>query len=441
MLDILQSQGASAAFSQRYRVTRELGRGGMGQVFLAMDLRSGESVAIKTLLAEADAESLERLRREALALEQIRHPNLVKLLELSLEGRRPFLVMELVVGESLEELIRQAGPVTDKRSFDRRAQWLEEVCSAVAVIHEAGLVHRDIKPSNIMICAKTGRAILLDLGIVGRDRSSDSSMAGALGPTLTKTQQSLGTPHYMAPEQIDSALASLGPRADVWSLGALAFFLVSGEPPYEDCDEVTFFARRMNLAARSLRKLNPFCPRWFSDLAAEALKREPAERLELRALREALAARDFRSSKRPVGLIALAFGLILSLALCGAWIWSSLQRAARQAGKEALEARLREGEGQLEGGRPVPLEALRACAKDYEGLGGGPLLAWAEGPWRSRRPGGLAVIKGPCFAECGPWRRARRAACALDFVGSRACWTKARARPPGRGCYGPPMRA
>ena len=207
----------------RYEVESELGRGGMGLVYLARDVWLGRAVAIKVIapIFAGDSGVTARFREEAKALASIRNPYIVQVYASGPYGTSHYLAMEFVRGRSLRELLkgakREGGPVPVYRALSI----LADVAGGVDAVHAAGLVHRDVKPANILIEEDTGRPVLVDFGLaVPGDRH-----ARAL----------LGTPRYMAPEQTGLGRfgTAVSPRTDVYALGVTAFELLTGRVPFE----------------------------------------------------------------------------------------------------------------------------------------------------------------------------------------------------------------
>ena len=203
----------------RYRRRRSLGRGGMGEVWLAEDLLLGRQVAIKRLrfdLDDSDPVAVERVIREARMAARLHHPAAVTTFDLIMESGRPHVVMEYVEGDTLAELIRRRGRIDPFEA----AQLIREVAQVLAVAHRSGIVHRDIKPANIIINS-AHHPKLADFGIArgGDDRS------------LTGTGQLIGTVAFMAPEVAGTGVASAA--SDIWSLGATLYAAVEGHAPYD----------------------------------------------------------------------------------------------------------------------------------------------------------------------------------------------------------------
>ena len=198
-----------------YRVEREIGRGGMGTVYLAEDRKLGRSVDIKLLLDEvsADPERLARFEREARVLASLNHNNIATLYGFEKEGDTSFLVMELVEGETLAERIKRGAVPVD----EALALFLQ-IAEGLGAAHEKGVIHRDLKPANIKV-TEEGAVKILDFGLVHED-SSD----------MTKTGHVMGTPNYMSPEQVQGL--PIDPRSDIFSLGAVFYELLTRKKPF-----------------------------------------------------------------------------------------------------------------------------------------------------------------------------------------------------------------
>lgn len=212
-----QDPGALPDLGTRYRLEGELGRGGFGAVYRAVDLQSGQSVALKLSLQALDPDQQARLLREVRLVRDLRHPGLVPLLDLVRDPEgRPALVYQLVEGEDLARSLARESP-----SISQALDWLEQVGQALDALHRAGLVHRDLKPGNLMR-EETGRIRLLDYGLLRPDHP---------GETLTATGMLVGTPEYLAPECLESG-TRVDFRADLYALGCLAHHFLVGQPPY-----------------------------------------------------------------------------------------------------------------------------------------------------------------------------------------------------------------
>jgi serine/threonine-protein kinase len=212
-----------ASLGDAYTIERELPRGGMSRVFVALETALGRRVVIKVLAPELTATlSAERFKREIVLAARLQHPNIVPLLSAGQAGSSLYYTMPLVDGESLRQRIDRERPM----DLSNVARILEEVASALAYAHGENIIHRDIKPENVMFFH--GRAVVLDFGI-GKALSAASQRDTEGG--ITQAGVSLGTPTYIAPEQAGGDPA-LDHRADIYALGVVAYEMISGHPPF-----------------------------------------------------------------------------------------------------------------------------------------------------------------------------------------------------------------
>jgi eukaryotic-like serine/threonine-protein kinase len=211
-----------------FEILEEIGAGGMGRVYLARDRSLGRLVALKTLGDEvAGPEYRKRLLAEAQAASSLSHPSIVTIYQVGSEDGVDFIAMERVVGRPLAQVIREEGPLGEEQV--RRIAL--ELAEALAVAHRAGVIHRDLKPGNVMV-TPDGRVKVLDFGLAKRVAVPEDSMSEEL-PTLsqiTRDGSILGTPPYMAPEQIQGR--PVGPRTDLFALGATLYEMLTGERPF-----------------------------------------------------------------------------------------------------------------------------------------------------------------------------------------------------------------
>src|SRR5262245_20581541 len=205
-----------AMLAGRYRIVGLLGKGGMGEVYRADDLKLGQPVALK-LLPESlagNASSLERLYAEVRLSRQVSHPNVCRVYDVGEADDQHFLTMEYVDGEDLASLLRRIG----RLPHDKALEIARQLCAGLTAAHDRGVLHRDLKPSNIMIDGR-GRARVTDFGLA------------ALGGEVTGREALAGTPAYMAPEQL--AGREVTGRSDIYSLGLVLYELFTGKPPFE----------------------------------------------------------------------------------------------------------------------------------------------------------------------------------------------------------------
>jgi eukaryotic-like serine/threonine-protein kinase len=204
----------------RYRVEREVGRGGMGSVWLCRDDRLGRPVAVKQVggLPGESSMHLARALREARHSAALNHPNVVAIFDALEDGDQVWLVMEYVPSRTLDQIVREGGPLEPREA----ARIGADVADGLAAAHALGTVHRDVKPSNVLVRDDDGRALIADFGIA-RTKGQEQ---------LTRSGVVTGTPAYFAPELARGQEAS--PASDVWALGVSLYVAVQGEPPYED---------------------------------------------------------------------------------------------------------------------------------------------------------------------------------------------------------------
>lgn len=253
--------------ADRYYLEQRAGEGGMGVVFRAHDRITGAPVALKILHAEYRSPSdIDRFIREAEILATLRHPNIVAHVDHGeAEGGRYFLAMEWLEGRDLGVHL-EGGPL----SVEDAAALIRKVAEALGVAHARGVVHRDIKPSNIFMReGSVERPAILDFGIAKRLRASRA---------LTKTGAIIGTPSYMAPEQVRGE-REIGPAADVFALGCVLYECLLGKPPFVGTHIAAVLAKVLFQPAPPLRAERPELPEALDALVARMLAKEPAERL------------------------------------------------------------------------------------------------------------------------------------------------------------------
>ena len=210
----------------RYEILRELGRGGMGAVYLAEDTRLKRKVAIKILPTNfaSQTERVRRFEQEALAVSSLNHPNILTIYEIGQIDLIPFIVTEFIDGVTLRQRLAEA-PMDLSEALDV----LTQVAAALAAAHSAGIIHRDIKPENIMI-RRDGLVKVLDFGIAKLAGQTPESIQEIRTPNAAQ-QYLLGTPKYISPEQIRGLIVDA--RTDIWSLGVVLYEMVTGRTPYE----------------------------------------------------------------------------------------------------------------------------------------------------------------------------------------------------------------
>ena len=275
-------------YAGRYRLGPELGRGGMGVVHLAHDEQLGRDVALKTmaLSARADAVAAGRFEREARALAALHHPGVVTVYDYGESDGELYLVMQLVEGGSLDQRLsghRRLSPA-------RTAELATGVAAALDALHSRGLVHRDIKPSNILLEGYEERPVLCDFGLAKPTAVADG---------LTSTGETVGTVHYMSPEQLAGDHAT--PASDVYALGCVLFHCLTGRPPFTGADVHDVAAAHRSAAVPDVRALVPDLPDSVQPVLERCLAKDPAQRYgsagaAARGLQAALAPSDTATS-------------------------------------------------------------------------------------------------------------------------------------------------
>jgi formylglycine-generating enzyme required for sulfatase activity/tRNA A-37 threonylcarbamoyl transferase component Bud32 len=254
----------------RYRLLRELGRGGMGVVYQARHTVMNREVVIKVIskaLLDQPA-ALERFRREVQAAAQLAHPNIVTAHDAEQAGDTHFLVMEFVPGQSLAEVLQKKGPLPVVHA----CHYARQVALGLQHAFEKGMVHRDIKPQNLMLTPK-GQVKILDFGL-----AKLASERGT-GKGLTASGAYMGTPDYSAPEQATDA-RSADIRADLYSLGCTLYCLLAGHPPFQEDTAVKTILAHLEKVPRPLTELRPDVPPALWVVVARLLAKDPAQRFQ-----------------------------------------------------------------------------------------------------------------------------------------------------------------
>jgi len=253
----------------QYRIVRLLGQGGMGAVYLARDLALDREVAVKVVRTDA-REMHDRFRGEARTAARLSHPNIVPLHAYGEVAGMPYFVMGYVRGESLAERLRREGKLSEEES--RRV--LAELAGALDHAHRQGVVHRDIKPDNVLIDDESGRAMLTDFGVAKGTGHGEV------------TTHIVGTPHYMSPEQA-SGRGDVDGRSDLYSLGVLAYVMLSGHLPFEGASVADVLAKQRTQEPPPLRSVSDAT----AQLVERCLAKDPDKRWpDARSLQIALGA-------------------------------------------------------------------------------------------------------------------------------------------------------
>jgi serine/threonine-protein kinase len=279
--------GSGSVVGGRWQIVREIGRGGVGAVFEAEDTEK-RRVAIKVLLPQWRQQEavLERFAREARVLMRLTSPHVGKLLDVGNldeeEGDLPYLVLEYLEGNDLDNVLFQLGRVPFRQAF----AWGADACEGVAAAHDLGVVHRDLKPSNVFLARGSESPPIvkvLDFGIAAGE-PSPSRRAG-----LTNVEYPLGTPAYMSPEQM-LASSEVDARSDIWSMGVLLYQLITGRLPFPGTSDLELFSAAMTRSPQPLSMhLKEALPPVVEQLLLDCLRKSPTERYpSMRVLSKAL---------------------------------------------------------------------------------------------------------------------------------------------------------
>ena len=307
----------------RYAIERELGRGGMGTVYLARDLRLDRPVALKVLLPEFATQSglRDRFLRETRTAASFSHPNIVPVYAVEEADDHLAYAMGLVEGETLTERVARAGPLPVRELV----RILKDVGHALAYAHGRGVVHRDIKPDNVMLERATGRAMVLDFGI-----SRSMAQAAPSASNLTRVGEVVGTPEYMSPEQASGD--TVDGRSDLYSLGLTAYYAATGTTAVTGDSTQKILVRQLTERLPSIATLRAELPPALAAAVDRCVEKDPAERFPAaEALVEEIDAAQLAEPEIPLPIRLFAddlAGLSLSALFLLVLAW---QLAAMQA--------------------------------------------------------------------------------------------------------------
>lgn len=280
--------------SGRYRLEQKIGEGGMGSVYLAVDLELDRKVAVKLLAKNlvGEADVVERFEREARLTAKLDHPNIVPIYDVGRTGDRPFIVMKRLEGDTLAGLLRHKGGLT----ADESLKLLRQLAAGLDYIHASGFIHRDIKAGNIFVSPE-GHATILDFGILRAARGHEA---------LTRTGVVMGTPHYMAPEQ---ALGSkdVDHRVDLYALAVVMFECLTGTLPFEADSELRLIQLQAHAPPPDLLERAPWIARPIAEVMKQALAKRPGDRFNSGALLLAALQASYDQAKtQPAAVPVLA---------------------------------------------------------------------------------------------------------------------------------------
>lgn len=306
----------------RYHNVSLIGQGGSGKVYRAERRDNGQVVAIKVLeLRNKDSIKIKRFRREALAIASLNHQNIVRIHDLDVDSRdgdstdNPnFLVMDWIEGQDLE-----VAQIELDQDHDSSLEWLlpvfTQIADALAHAHERGVIHRDLKPANIMIETDTKAPVLIDFGLV---KIKTDKIPAYLSnyESLTKTGQALGTPRFMAPEQILGKKDRIDERADVWGFGATLYYCLTGSPPYPVNNVLDLFELIHGHDPSRAKKIVPNLPDWLDELCSRCLTRDSTLRPSMKEVYSVLKNQRIEHPNSPsYRQMGLVFGVISAFAM------------------------------------------------------------------------------------------------------------------------------
>ena len=319
----------------KYVLECELGRGGMGVVYRARDEQLRRTVALKVLLGEGtDPRMIERFQREARAAAKLRHPGIVPVYEIGASEGRQYFTMEYVEGASLDRVLKAPGSHGFRRSGNglaarEAAELVRQAAEAVEYAHGQGIVHRDLKPHNVLLPAGSRQVKVADFGLAKDVKLSPEEAKEAA--KLTRSGMMLGTPGYMPPEQACGDQAQIGPRSDVYALGATLFHLLTGQAPFVGRSAGEIMVQLLTTPAPSPRAKNGAVPRELETICLKCLEKAPNDRY-----RSAGAlAEDLARYLAGAGIEARRVGVLEK-----AQRWAGTHRLAAAAGAALLAVAL-----------------------------------------------------------------------------------------------------
>ena len=307
----------AAALADRYRIERELGAGGMATVYLAQDLKHDRKVALKVLKPELAAVlGAERFVVEIKTTAALQHPHILPLFDSGEAGGFLYYVMPFIDGETLRAKLDRETQL----GVDEAVRIATDVASALHYAHTHGVIHRDIKPENILL--HDGRPMVADFGIA-------LAVSAAAGGRMTETGLSLGTPHYMSPEQA-TAEKEITARSDVYSLGSVLYEMLAGQPPHLGGSAQQIIMKIIAEPVEPVTRYRKAVPPNVAAAVAKSLEKLPADRFEsAKAFAEALANPAFMTERIAAGasagvprrIVAAAVSVAVLALAVAAWGW------------------------------------------------------------------------------------------------------------------------
>jgi serine/threonine-protein kinase len=403
----------ASALADRYRIERELGQGGMAAVYLAQDLKHDRKVALKVLKPELAAVlGAERFVVEIKTTASLQHPHILPLFDSGTADGFLFYVMPYIQGETLRTRLDRETQL----GIDEAVKITSDVADALHYAHTQGVIHRDIKPENILLA--NGRPMVADFGIA-------LAVSAAAGGRMTETGLSLGTPHYMSPEQA-TAEKELTARSDIYSLGSVLYEMLTGNPPHTGASAQQIIMKIVTEDAAPVTRLRKAVPPNVAAAVAKSLEKLPADRFgSAKAFADALGNPAFRfsggvdmagSARAPVGhrrgtrvRLAAALVAFVGVGVAGVWLGTRI-RAAPVAAVGAMRFRIALPDDSAVAPLPVDLRsiALSPDGRSIVATGAGPggvsqlyARGVAELEWKGIA--GTLGAEAPFFSYDGEW--------------------------------------
>jgi eukaryotic-like serine/threonine-protein kinase len=404
----------------KYRIERQIGRGGMGVVLAATHLQLEHLVAIKVMRRDLveDDRALDRLLMEARSAARIRSEHVARVLDVgTLENGSPFIVMEYLEGENLADLLDREGAL----EVEQAASFLLQCCLALAEVHVAEMVHRDLKPGNLFIARLPDGAPMVKIVDFGISKQIGSARDSA----ATTSPQVLGSPFYMSPEQMRAE--AVDERSDIWGLGAILFEMLTGRPPFIGDTLPEVYSAVLNEAPPGVDTLRSGVPGGLDDVVQRCLEKDPAQRFcDVADLAEALAPyagsaaqlveRVTRILTNPEAVRAryslppIADGTGAHAPLEGSALGADVHGFGMRGAHDSGEAIMANGENGADGGRKRPNADISPGGTLLESDSDDGAAAGQRRSWRPSRPplsGEFAPFSATGVHAGGPARRAR----------------------------------